>query len=121
MRLTGDIGSLQQFGGFFQGKKLEKGTNVVMLWRVEGQLELFVAAPGASDFSQVRIDKCYENLLSFNKGHFSYLLLPAILRRLLKQGMTGIHLCLQAAICPSRVGAGVALLPWQCRRLMQQD
>ena len=58
MRLTGDTASLQQFGGFFQGKKLDKGTNIVMLWRVEGQLELYVAAPGASDFSQVCASLC---------------------------------------------------------------
>ena len=56
MRITGETGTLAKLGDFFKDKTLEKGTNLIMLWRVEGILEIFVASPGASapnDFARV--------------------------------------------------------------------
>ena len=53
MRITGDTGTLNKFGDFFKDKQLEKGTNLVMLWRVEGILELHLGQPGSQDFSKV--------------------------------------------------------------------
>ena len=53
LRLAGDTGSLTKFGDFFKDRSLEKGTAIVLLYRVEGVLELALLQAGASDFSQV--------------------------------------------------------------------
>lgn len=54
MRITGDTTTLARFGEFFQSKQLDKGTTLVMLWRTEGSLELYVAQPGIHSFAKVR-------------------------------------------------------------------
>lgn len=53
MRITGDTTTLARFGEFFQSKQLDKGTTLVMLWRTEGSLELYVAQPGIHSFAKV--------------------------------------------------------------------
>ena len=63
MRLMQDTGSLQKFGSFFEGRKLEKGTNILMLWRVEGQLEVHVASPSASDFAKVSMNFVWNTVM----------------------------------------------------------
>jgi hypothetical protein len=53
LKLSGDMGSLEKFGEYFQGKNLAKGTDVVLLWRAPETLEVVVAAANA-DLSGVR-------------------------------------------------------------------
>ena len=55
LRLAGDSGSLAKFGDFLSGRTLEKGTSVVLLYRVEGVLEAAVLPPGQEEgFAQAR-------------------------------------------------------------------
>ncbi|BDA46693.1 probable chalcone-flavonone isomerase [Coccomyxa sp. Obi] len=51
LRLAGDTGSLTKFGDFLSGRSLEKGTGVVLFYRVEGVLEVAVLPPGTTDYS----------------------------------------------------------------------
>ena len=53
LRLAGDTGSLDKFGNFLSGRSLEKGTSVILFYRVEGVLEVALLPPGATDYSQV--------------------------------------------------------------------
>lgn len=54
LSVTGEISTLSKFKQFFQGKSLEKGTNVLLLWKTEGSLEVLVKAdPVSQDYSQV--------------------------------------------------------------------
>lgn len=56
LSVTGEIGTLNKFKAFFQGKSLEKGTNVLLLWKTEGVLEVVVKTdPVSSDYSQVHL------------------------------------------------------------------
>lgn len=52
LRLRGDTASLEKFGAFFEGKKLDKGTNVTILWRLPSTLEV-TSAPAGADLSNV--------------------------------------------------------------------
>ena len=54
LRLAGEGAALQRFGEFFQGRELEKGTEVVMLWRPEGAVELALRRAGGPELSQAR-------------------------------------------------------------------
>lgn len=55
LRLAGDTGSLAKFGDFLSGRSLEKGTAIILFYRVEGVLEVALMPPGSSDYSQVRL------------------------------------------------------------------
>ena len=50
LRLAGDTGSLTKFGDFLSGRSLEKGTGIVLFYRVEGVLEVAVLPPGTTDY-----------------------------------------------------------------------
>jgi len=54
LRLAGEGAALQRFGEFFQGRELEKGTEVVMLWRPEGAVELALRRAAGPELSQAR-------------------------------------------------------------------
>ncbi|KAK9806338.1 hypothetical protein WJX72_010689 [[Myrmecia] bisecta] len=56
LRLTGEMGTLNTFKAFFDGKSLEKGTDILLLWRVEGALEVVVRPSGSADYTQVKPD-----------------------------------------------------------------
>lgn len=47
---------LEELKAYFQGKQLDAGTNVVLLWRQPAALDLLLCPPGApiADFSQVQ-------------------------------------------------------------------
>lgn len=53
LRLAGDSGSLAKFGDFFDGRSLEKGTGLILFYRVEGVLEVALLPPGTISYSQV--------------------------------------------------------------------
>ena len=56
LSVTGEIGTLNKFKQFFDGKSLEKGTNILLLWKTEGVLEVLVKTnPASADYSQVHI------------------------------------------------------------------
>ncbi len=59
LRLAGDTGSLTKFGDFLSGRSLEKGTGIVLFYRVEGVLEVAVLPPGTTDYSQVALAEFY--------------------------------------------------------------
>ena len=56
LRMTGETGALDQFGGFLKSRNLEKGTNVLMLWASSGTLELLLAGPGQEGFAKVGLE-----------------------------------------------------------------
>jgi len=49
----GEASALEEFKAFFLGRKLSRGTNVVLRWRPEGALEVSVE-PGQVDWSSVK-------------------------------------------------------------------
>ena len=55
LQLMGASAALEEFGNVFRGQSLEKGTNIVMMYRLDGDaaLELKVQSGGSLDFSQV--------------------------------------------------------------------
>lgn len=54
LSVSGEIGTLNKFKQFFDGKSLEKGTNILLLWKTEGVLEVLVkTSPASADYSQV--------------------------------------------------------------------
>ncbi len=55
LRLAGDTGSLTKFGDFLSGRTMEKGTDIILLYRPEGALELAILPPGSSEYTQVSI------------------------------------------------------------------
>ncbi len=55
LRLAGDTGSLTKFGDFLSGRTMEKGTDIILLYRPEGALELAILPPGTSEYTQVSI------------------------------------------------------------------
>lgn len=62
LRITGELSTLTKFKEFFNGRSLEKGTNILLLWKTEGVLEV-VANPesGGADYSQVKPDLTIES------------------------------------------------------------
>ena len=54
LRLAGDTGSLTKFGDFLSSRTLEKGTDVILLYRPEGILEMAILPPGSSEYAQVK-------------------------------------------------------------------
>ena len=52
LRLAGDTGSLTKFGDFLSGRTMEKGTDIILLYRPEGVLELAILPPGTSEYTQ---------------------------------------------------------------------
>ena len=64
VRLVGEGASLDAFSAFFGGRKLTKGTAILMLWRPDGKVEVATCAdPGqavsafaASDAPQLAVD-----------------------------------------------------------------
>lgn len=57
LSVTGEIGTLNKFKQFFDGKSLEKGSNILLLWKKEGVLEVVAKShPSGEDYSQVKPD-----------------------------------------------------------------
>lgn len=57
LSVTGEMSTLNKFKQFFHGKSLEKGTNVLLLWKTEGSLEVLVKSdPVSQDYSQAQPD-----------------------------------------------------------------
>ena len=54
LRLAGDTGSLTKFGDFMAERTLEKGTGIVLLYRVEGALEVALMPASDEDYASVR-------------------------------------------------------------------
>ena len=61
MALSGDMGSLQKLQAFFMGKKLGKGTVVVLVYRLDGTLDVVVREGRAGGFEGVVPDLCVES------------------------------------------------------------
>lgn len=55
MRLMGDTSSLDQFKQFFQDKSLTKETNIVLMYRTDGSLDVAVR-PGRADWANMVAD-----------------------------------------------------------------
>ena len=56
LSVTGEIGTLAKFKQFFEGKSLEKGSDILLLWKKEGVLEVVAKPrPSSGDYSQVRL------------------------------------------------------------------
>ncbi|KAL4424246.1 hypothetical protein ABPG75_001547 [Micractinium tetrahymenae] len=55
MRLMGDGASLEQFNKFFLDKKLTKDTNVILMYRTDGTLDVAVR-PGRADWANMVAD-----------------------------------------------------------------
>lgn len=57
LSVTGEIGTLNKFKQFFEGKSLEKGSDILLLWKKEGVLEVVAKPhPSSGDYSQVQAD-----------------------------------------------------------------
>lgn len=52
LRLAGDTGSLTKFGDFLSSRTLEKGTDIILLYRPDGVLETAILPPGSSEYTQ---------------------------------------------------------------------
>ncbi len=53
LSVTGEIGTLNKFKQFFDGKSLEKGSDILLLWKKEGVLEVVAKPhPSSGDYSQ---------------------------------------------------------------------
>ena len=53
LRLTGGTDALQKFGDFINSQSLEKGTDILMLWRGSENLEVVVKPSKSVDYAQV--------------------------------------------------------------------
>ena len=54
LSVTGEMGTLAKFKQFFEGKSLEKGSDILLLWKKEGVLEVVAKPrPSSGDYSQV--------------------------------------------------------------------
>ena len=56
MSLTGELSLLEQFKSFFEDKKLTKGTNIVLMYRTDGTLDVAVKAQRPEGWSAVNSD-----------------------------------------------------------------
>jgi len=56
MSLSGETSLLEQFSAFFQGKKLIKGTNVVLMYRTDATLDVLVSPQRIMDYSATVAD-----------------------------------------------------------------
>lgn len=60
--VTGEMATLNKFKQFFDGKSLEKGTNILLLWKTEGVLDVVAKThPDSQDYSQVKPDLTIES------------------------------------------------------------
>lgn len=56
LSVTGEMGTLAKFKQFFEGKSLEKGSDILLLWKKEGVLEIVAKPrPSSGDYSQVQL------------------------------------------------------------------
>lgn len=54
LSVTGEMATLTKFKQFFDGKSLDKGTNILLLWKTEGVLDVVAKTrPNSQDYSQV--------------------------------------------------------------------
>ena len=66
LSITGEMATLNKFKQFFDGKSLEKGTNILLLWRTEGVLDVVAKThPASQDYSQA----CMARLLTGMHGN----------------------------------------------------
>lgn len=72
LRLTGGSEALQQFGEFVSKQPLEKGTNVLMMWRGSDTLDVVIRA-GAADYSKRGADLTITSI-PFSRGLFEVFL-----------------------------------------------
>lgn len=61
MALSGDMGSLQKLQEFFMAKKLTKGSVVVMVYRVDGSLDVVVQDKRGAGFETKVPDMCIDS------------------------------------------------------------
>lgn len=61
MALSGDLGSLQKLQEYFMGKKLNKGTVVVLVYRMDGSLDVLVRETRGGGFASEMPDLCVES------------------------------------------------------------
>lgn len=61
MALSGDLGSLQKLQEFFMSKKLTKGSVVVLVYRVDGTLDVVVREARGAGFDTVVPDLCIDS------------------------------------------------------------
>ena len=66
LRLAGDTGSLTKFGDFLSSKTMEKGTDIILLYRPEGVLEMAILPPGSSEYTQAS-QHLYWNVLLLSR------------------------------------------------------
>lgn len=52
MRLMGEMTTLEQFKLFFMGKTIDKGSNIILLWRQPDSLEMTITTDKSQDFSK---------------------------------------------------------------------
>ena len=60
LRLAGDTGSLTKFGDFLSSRTLEKGTDIILLYRPEGVLEMAILPPGSLEYVQVNLSDPFQ-------------------------------------------------------------
>ncbi|GAB4813377.1 hypothetical protein N2152v2_000423 [Parachlorella kessleri] len=53
MRLTGELATLEKFKAFFQDKDLDKGTNVLLMYRTDATLDVVLRQGDGHDYSKV--------------------------------------------------------------------
>jgi len=69
LRVTGGIQALEQFGEFINKQDLEKGTDILMMWRGSETLEVVVKPSGSVDLAQASQPLSFQKsmaLLAFN-------------------------------------------------------
>ena len=63
LRLAGDTGSLTKFGDFLSSRTLEKSTDIILLYRPEGVLEMAILPPGSSEYVQVNSSDPFQSAI----------------------------------------------------------
>lgn len=57
------MATLTKFKKFFDGKSLEKGTNILLLWKTEGVLDVVAKThTGSEDYSKARAHCCLQSM-----------------------------------------------------------
>ena len=52
LTLTGEMSTLNKFKEFFHGKSLDKSTNILLLWKTNGVLDVDSTSSAPQDYSQ---------------------------------------------------------------------
>lgn len=70
MSLSGELGTLDTFMAFFNGKKLTKGTNIVLLYRTDATLDVMVTAARRTSYDGVSTWGSCLHLLQNTRGSY---------------------------------------------------